>query len=129
LKNNPYKLGRKSNELWKKRREDKSQRTNVENKSSSNIVPYGKIWRRKYEAESKKDDEYLAPKNGEIDNNKLMDETPNKECEIQSFACEEEQAQGRRISKEEDEEDYGAQNNGDDDEISKENQFVEQCDE
>jgi hypothetical protein len=40
MKNNPYKLGRKSNELWKKRREDKSQRTNVENKSSSNRVPY-----------------------------------------------------------------------------------------
>jgi hypothetical protein len=36
MKNNPYKLGRKSNELWKKRREDKSQRTNVEKKSSSN---------------------------------------------------------------------------------------------
>jgi hypothetical protein len=30
-----------------------------------------------------------------------MYETPNKECEIQSFAYEEEQAQGRRISKEE----------------------------
>jgi hypothetical protein len=29
-----------------------------------------------------------------------MDETPNKECEIQSFAYEQEQAQGRRISKE-----------------------------
>jgi hypothetical protein len=32
MKNNPYKSGRKSNELWKKRREDKSQRTNVEKK-------------------------------------------------------------------------------------------------
>jgi hypothetical protein len=50
-----------------------------------------------------------------------MDETPNKECEIRSFAYEEERAPGRRISKEEDEEDYGAQNNGDDDELSKEN--------
>ena len=36
MKNNPYKLGRKSNELWKKIREDKSQRTNVETKISSN---------------------------------------------------------------------------------------------
>jgi hypothetical protein len=70
MKNNPYKSGRKYNELWKKRREDKSQRTNVENKSSSNRVPYGKIWRRKYEAERKKDDEDIAPKNEEIDNNK-----------------------------------------------------------
>ena len=55
-----------------------------------------------------------------------MDETPNyKESKIQSFAYEEEQAQGRIISKEEDEEDYGAQNSGDDDELSKENQYVE----
>ena len=54
-----------------------------------------------------------------------MYETPNKECEIQSFAYEEEQAQGRIISKEEDEEDYGAQNSGDEDEISKTNQTVE----
>jgi hypothetical protein len=50
MKNNPYKLGRKSNELWKKIREDKCQRTNIENKISSNRVPYGNIWRRKYEA-------------------------------------------------------------------------------
>jgi hypothetical protein len=54
-----------------------------------------------------------------------MVETPNKECEIMSFAYEEEQSQGRIISKEEDEEDYGAQNSGDDDELSKENQSIE----
>jgi hypothetical protein len=54
-----------------------------------------------------------------------MDETPNKKCEIQSFAYEEEQAQGRIISKEEYEEYHGAQNNGDDDELSKANQSVE----
>jgi len=48
MENNPYKLGRKSNELWKKRREYKSQRTNVENKNSSHRVPYGKTWRIKY---------------------------------------------------------------------------------
>ena len=125
MKNNPYKSRRKSNEIWKKRREDKSQRTNVEKKSLSNRVPYGKIWRRKSKAESKKYDEDLAQKIKEIDNNKLMDETPNNECEIKSFAYEEEQAQGRRISKEEDEEDYGAQNSGDDDELSKTNQSVE----
>ena len=41
------------------------------------------------------------------------------------FAYEEEQAQGKIISKEEDEEYYGAQNSGNDDEISKENQSVE----
>jgi hypothetical protein len=63
-------------------------------------VPYGKIWRRKPEAERKKYDEDLAPKNEEIDNNKLMDETINKECEIHIFAYEEEQTQGRIISKE-----------------------------
>ena len=100
MKNNPYKLGRKSNELWKKRREDKSQRKNVEKKSLSKKFPYGKIWRRKYEPKTKKDDEDLAPKNEEINKNKLMDETPNKECEIQIFAYEEEQAQGKIISKE-----------------------------
>jgi hypothetical protein len=32
-----------------------------------------------------------------------MDETPNKECEIHSFAYEEKQAQGRIICKQEDE--------------------------
>jgi len=63
----------------------------------------------------------IAPKNEEIDNNKLMDETPNNECEIQSFAYEEKQAQGRIISKEEDEENYGEQNSGDDDDLSKKN--------
>jgi hypothetical protein len=82
MKNNPYKSGSQSNELWKKIREDKSQRKNLENKSSLNRVPYGKIWRRKYEAERKKYDEDRAPKNEEIDNKKLMDETSNKECEI-----------------------------------------------
>jgi hypothetical protein len=88
-------------------------------------VPYGNIWKIKSEAERKKYDEDLAPKNEEIDNNKLMDETPNKECEIHSFAYEDEQPQVRRISKEEDEEDYSAQKSGDDDELSKENQSVE----
>ena len=63
MKNNPYKSERKSNELWKKKREDKSQRKNVEKKNSSNIVSYGKIWRRKSEGERKKDDEDIAPKN------------------------------------------------------------------
>jgi hypothetical protein len=121
MKNNTYKSGRKSNELWKKIREDKSQRKNVENNISSNRFACGKIWRTKYEEKIKKDDEDLAPKKEEIDNNKLMDETPNKECEIQSFAYDEKQAQGRITSKEEYEEYYGAQNSGDDDELSKTN--------
>ena len=63
MENNSYKSGRKSNEIWKKIREDKSQRKNVENKISSNRVPYGKIWRRDSKEEIKKDDEDLAPKN------------------------------------------------------------------
>ena len=58
-----------------------------------------------------------------------MDETPNKEREIQIFSYEEEHAQGKRISKEEDEEDYGAKNSSDDNELSKSNQSIEQCDE
>ena len=54
MKNNPYKSQRKSPELWKKIREDKSQRTNVENKISSNIVPYGKIWLRNMKHKERK---------------------------------------------------------------------------
>jgi len=78
-----------------------------------------KIWRRKQERW------WISPKNEEIDKNKLMDETPNKKFEIHSFAYEEEQAQGRGIYKEEDEDYYGEQNNGDDDELLKSNPSVE----
>ena len=38
MRNNSYKLGRKSNEVWKKRRNEKSQRTNLENKDPTNKI-------------------------------------------------------------------------------------------
>jgi hypothetical protein len=99
MRNNSYKSGRKSNEGWKKRRNDKSQRTNLEKKDPTNKISHEKVWRRKYEIESKKDD--LAPENEEIDNKKMMGEVPNKECEIQRFEYEMDQTQERRVPKEE----------------------------
>ena len=137
-----------------KRRNYKSQRTNLEKKDPTNKISDEKVWRRKYEIESKKND--LALENEEIDNKKMMGEFPNKECEIQRFEYEMDQYQERRVpkeeydtiadpnnimqinsplvnerkmQKEEDEETFGAQNSHDDDELSKENQSVELCDE
>jgi hypothetical protein len=100
MRNNSYKSGRKSNEGWKKRRNDKSQRTNLEKKYPTNKISHEKVWRRKSEIESKKDD--LASENEEIDNKKMMGEVPNKECEIHRFEYEMDQTQERRVPKEED---------------------------
>ena len=83
MRNNSYKSGRKSNEGWKKRRNDKSQRTNLENKDTTNKISHEKVWRRKFEIERKKND--LAPENEEIDNKKMIGEFPNKESEIHRF--------------------------------------------
>jgi hypothetical protein len=98
MRNNSYKSGRKYNECWKKRRNDKSQRTNLEKKDTTNKISHEKVWRRKSEIESKKDD--LASENEEIDNKKMMGEVPNKKCEIHRFEYEVDQE--RRIPKEED---------------------------
>jgi hypothetical protein len=46
MRNNPYNSGRKSNEVWKKRGDDKSQRKNLERKGPTSRVPHGNIWRR-----------------------------------------------------------------------------------
>ena len=66
MRNNSYKSGRKSYEGWKKRRDDKSQRKNLEKKDPTNKISHEKIWRIKSKIERKKDD--MAPKNKEIDN-------------------------------------------------------------
>ena len=83
MRNNSYKSGRKYNEGGKKRRNEKSQRKNLEKKYPTNKISREKVWRRKFEIESKKDDS--APENEEIDNKKMMGEVPNKECEIHRF--------------------------------------------
>jgi hypothetical protein len=98
--NNSYKLGRKSNEGWKKRRNEKSQRKNLEKKYPTNKISDEKVWGIKYEIESKKDD--LAFENEEIYNKKIIGEVPNKECEIHIFEYEMDQTQERRVPKEED---------------------------
>ena len=64
IRNNSYKSGRKSNEGWKKIRNDKSQRKNIENKDPTNKISHEKVWRRKSEIENKRDD--LAPENEEV---------------------------------------------------------------
>jgi hypothetical protein len=70
--------------------------------SISNIQEnYKKTWRRKSEVQSKKDDEDIAPEIDEVDNRRMMGEVPNKECENQSFSYEVDQAQERRVPKEE----------------------------
>jgi hypothetical protein len=54
--------------------------------SISNIQEdYKKTWRRKYEVQSKKDDEDIAPEINEVDNRRMMGEVPNKECKNQIF--------------------------------------------
>jgi hypothetical protein len=62
MRNNSYKSGRKSNEGWKKIRNEK--RTNLEKKDPTNKISHEKVWRRKSEIENKRDD--LAPENEEV---------------------------------------------------------------
>ena len=47
IRNDPYNSRRKSNEVWKKRGDEKSQRTNLERKGPTSRVPHGNIWRKK----------------------------------------------------------------------------------
>jgi hypothetical protein len=75
--NNSFKLGRKHNKIWKKKGNDKYLKTQLKRKGPKNIISHRKIWRRKYEGESKKDD--IAPENEEINNKKMMGEGPDKE--------------------------------------------------
>jgi hypothetical protein len=88
MKNNPYNSGRKTNEVWKKRGDEKSQRTNLERKGPTSRVPNGNIWRKKSKQRYKylektklQVNEDITPKIDEVDNKGMMSETPNKECE------------------------------------------------
>jgi hypothetical protein len=69
--------GRKSNEVWKKRGDDKSQKEKSERKGPTFRELHGNIWRRKFEMKNKKYNENIAP---EIDK-KMMGEITNKEYE------------------------------------------------
>jgi hypothetical protein len=60
-----------------------------------------KIWKRKSEVQSKKDDEYIAPEIDEVNSRRMVGKTSNKEYKNQSFAYKMNQAQERRIPKEE----------------------------
>jgi hypothetical protein len=73
MRNNSNKSGRKSNEGWKKIRNDKSQRTKLEKKDPTNKISHEKVWRRKYEIENKRDD--MAPKNKEVSLTQNSDES------------------------------------------------------
>jgi hypothetical protein len=79
--NKSFKSGRKPNKIWKKKGDDKSSKTQLERKGPKSIISLRKIWRIKSKGESKKHD--IAPENEEINNKKMMGESPNKECEIQ----------------------------------------------
>ena len=46
---------RKPNKIWKKKRDDKSPKTQLERKDPKRRISHRKIWRRKYEGERKKD--------------------------------------------------------------------------
>ena len=72
-RNNSYKLGRKSNEGWKKIRNDKSQRTNLEKKYPTNKIYHENVLRRKSKIENKRDD--LAPENEEVSLTQNSDES------------------------------------------------------
>jgi hypothetical protein len=73
MRNNSYKSGINSNEGWKKRRNDKSQRKNLENKYPTNKISHEKVWRRKDEIERKRDD--LAPENEKVSLTQNSDES------------------------------------------------------
>jgi hypothetical protein len=60
-----------------------------------------RIWKIKSELQSKKDDEYIAPEIDEVNNRRMVGKASNKEYKNQSFAYKVNQAQERRVSKEE----------------------------
>ena len=67
--NKSFKLVRKPNKSWKKKGDDKSPKTQLEREDPKSRISHRKIWRRKYEGESKKD--VITPENEEINNKKL----------------------------------------------------------
>jgi hypothetical protein len=79
--NNPFKLVTKPNKSWKKKGDNKSPKTQLKREDPKSRISDRKIWRRKYEGESKND--VITPDNEEINNKKMMGEGPNKEFEIQ----------------------------------------------
>jgi hypothetical protein len=79
--NKSFNSVRKPNKSWKKKGYEKSPKTQLEREDPKIRISHRKIWRRKYEGESKKDD--IRPESEEINNNNMMGECPNKECEIQ----------------------------------------------
>jgi hypothetical protein len=94
--NNSFNSGRKPNKIWKKKRDDKSPKTQLEREGPKRRISHRKIWKRKYEGENKKDD--ITPESEEINNKKMMVEGSNNECEIQ---YEIDQAQEREVPVEE----------------------------
>jgi hypothetical protein len=79
--NKSFKSVTKPNKSWNKKGDDKSPKTQLEKEKPKRRISHRKIWRRKCEGESKKDD--ITPENEEINNKNMMGEGPNKECEIQ----------------------------------------------
>jgi hypothetical protein len=60
-----------------------------------------KIWKKKFEVQSKKDDEYIAPEIDEVNNKRMVGKASNKEYKKQIFAYKVNQAQEMRVPKEE----------------------------
>jgi hypothetical protein len=60
-----------------------------------------RIWKRKYEVQSKKDDEYIAPEIDGVNSRRMVGKNSNKEYKNQSFAYKMNQDQERRVPKEE----------------------------
>jgi hypothetical protein len=59
------------------------------------------IWKRKSEVQRKKYDEYIAPEIDEVNSRRMVGKTSNKEYKNQSVADKMNQAQERRVPKEE----------------------------
>jgi hypothetical protein len=93
------------NKSWKKKGDDKSPKTQLEREDPKSTISHRKIWRRKFEGESKKD--VITSENEETNNKNMMDKSPNKECKIQYEIS---QAQEKEVPIEE----YGTISNSDD---------------
>jgi len=59
-----------------------------------------KIWKWKFEVQSKKDDEYIAPEIDEVNNRIMVGKAYNKEYKNQIFAYKVNQDQEKRVLKE-----------------------------
>jgi hypothetical protein len=79
--NKSFNSVKKTNKSWKKKGDDKSPKTQLEINDPKRRISHRKIWRRKFEGESKKYD--ITPENEEINNKNMMGEGSNKECEIE----------------------------------------------